>query len=127
MRLLWMYLHWNSDREPDDSLSHSPVPRSLETNQTPLFETTVMAHAAGFTVLENAYWSNHTWYFVTPNKQTFPEIRLVVTNAPWHEHWDDGEDTRWDDSVARVVTLKEAMDLGREFDNAEVVHGSSVS
>lgn len=86
-----------------------------------------MAHSAAFTVLENAYWSNHTWYFVAPNARTFPEIRIVVTNAPRYKHWDLSEATRWNDSVARVMTPKEAMNLGLQFHNPEVVHGSSVS
>lgn len=119
--LLWTYLSWNPSCPVDDPACHSRHSRSLEGNYARTLETSVMAHAPGFTVLEHAYWRNHTWYFVSSKKWAFPEMRHVVTNAPWY-----GAETRWDESVARIVTVQEAMDLGLEVDDVEVVRGSSV-
>ena len=90
-------------------------------------ESAVLAHAAGFTVLENAYWRNHTWYFITSEEWAFPDVRLIVTNAPWYDHWDDGEDTTWGDNASQVVSPEQAMNLGLDINKAEVVRGSSVS
>ena len=119
--LLWTYIGWDALCTPNDPLCHSRHVRSLDGHQGRPLETKVMAHAAGFTVLDNAYWRNHTWYFVTSKKWAFPEIRHVVTNGPWYD-----EQTRWDDSVARVITPKEALELGINVNDAEVVDGSSV-
>ena len=120
--LLWTYSGWDGNCAPNDPLCHSRHVRSLDTYQGRPLETKVLAHAAGFTVLDNAYWRNHTWYFVTSKKWAFPEIRHVVTNGPWYD-----EQTRWDDSVARVISPKEALELGLEVNDAEIVDGSSVS
>lgn len=89
-------------------------PRSLETK--------VVSHAPGFTTIDGAYWRNHTWVFVTSKPWSFPPMQHVVTNGPWHN-----EEIRWDDTVARIITPREAKELGLEIDDAVNVEGSSVS
>lgn len=65
--------------------------------------TKVISHAAGFTVLENAYWRNDTWYFVTEQPWSFPELASVVTSGPWH-----GSPLYTDDRVVQVISLEQA-------------------
>jgi hypothetical protein len=120
--LLWTYLHWYPVCHADDPECHSRTSRSLDTSHVRPIETSVLAHAPGFTVLENAYWRNNTWYFVSSKKWAFPEVRHIVTNAPWY-----GEDIKWDDNVAQILTPQEAVDLGLEVNDVEIVQGSSVS
>jgi hypothetical protein len=90
------------------------TPRSLE--------TTILSHAPGFTTIEGAYWRNHTWIFVTSKPWSFPPMQHVVTNAPWHN-----AEIRWDESVARVVTPREAREMALDVGRAVNVEGSSVS
>jgi hypothetical protein len=86
-------------------------------------ETTVVSHAPGFTLFENAYWKNHTWYFVTSRPWAFPELSMVMTNSPGYDDWSP----RFHDGLARVLSLSEAEHLGLNLKDAEVVKGSTVS
>ncbi|KAJ9119166.1 hypothetical protein QFC22_003658 [Naganishia vaughanmartiniae] len=79
-------------------------------------ETSVVAHAPGFTLLENAYWKNHTWYFVTSRPWAFPELPMVMTNAP-----DYDEPALFDDGVAKLVSLNEAELIGLDFNDVVAV------
>ena len=88
----------------------------------PYADTTFAAHAPGFSVIENAYWRNDTWYFITSKPWSFPPMSLVVSNAPDH-----GEKVFTDDSVVRVLSKKEALQTGLEIDDAEENEGTSVS
>lgn len=85
-------------------------------------ETTVVSHAPGFTTIEGAYWKNHTWIFVTSKPWSFPPMQHVVTNGAWHN-----EEVRWDDTVARIITPREAKEEGLNVVDAVNVEGSSVS
>lgn len=85
-------------------------------------ETTVVAHAPGFTLFENAYWKNHTWYFVSSRPWAFPELSMVMTNAPGYDEWPP----LFHDGLARVVSHAEAEDLGLNIEDVEVVKGSTV-
>lgn len=85
-------------------------------------ETSFLAHAPGFSVIQNAYWRNDTWYFVTSKPWSFPDVKLVVTNGPDH-----GQTAKTDESVVRVLTFAEAKQEGLELNKAETVHGTSVS
>lgn len=75
----------------------------LPGNATRIPMTKVISHAAGFTVLENAYWRNDTWYFVTEQPWSFPELASVVTSGPWH-----GSPLYTDDRVVQVISLEQA-------------------
>ena len=88
----------------------------------PYGDTRFAAHAAGFSVIENAYWRNDTWYLITAKPWSFPSMSLVVSNAPDHK-----EKVFTDDSVVRVLSKKEAHDAGLDIDNAEDNDGTSVS
>jgi hypothetical protein len=85
-------------------------------------ETTVVAHAPGFTLFENAYWKNHTWYFVSSRPWAFPELPMIMTDAP-----DYNERASFHDGLAKLVSLAEAELLGLDFNDVEVVEGSTVS
>ncbi|KAJ9110103.1 hypothetical protein QFC19_001774 [Naganishia cerealis] len=85
-------------------------------------ETTFLAHAPGFSVIQNAYWRNDTWYFVTSKPWSQPEVSLVVTNGPDH-----GQTTKTDDSVVQVLSLAEANAKGLALEKVHVVPGTSVS
>lgn len=87
----------------------------------PFGETTFKAHAPGFSVIENAYWRNDTWYLVTSKPWSFPDMKLVVSNAPDH-----GKKVFTDESVVRVLSLTEARDEGLLEDAVEE-RGTSVS
>lgn len=91
---------------------------SESTNDVPF--TKVISHAAGFTVLENAYWKNDTWYFVSEQPWSFPDLASVVTQGPWH-----GSTPYTDARVVRLITLDEATAMGIQ-DHSEL-KGSTVS
>lgn len=103
------------DRQLQTVVSVAPRPR-------PFADTTFLAHAPGFSVIENAYWRNDTWYFITSKPWSFPAMSLVVSNAPDHK-----EKLFTDDSVVRVLHRKEALEAGLEIDDAEEDEGTSVS
>ncbi|KAJ9103162.1 hypothetical protein QFC21_002584 [Naganishia friedmannii] len=84
-------------------------------------ETTVVTHAPGFTLFENAYWKNNTWYFVSSRSWAFPEMSLVMTNAPGYDEWPPV----FHDGLARLMTVSEADVLGLTLKDAEVVKGST--
>lgn len=88
----------------------------------PYADTTFAAHAPGFSVIENAYWRNDTWYFITSKPWSFPPMSLVVSNAPDH-----GEKIFTDDSVVRVLSKKGALQAGLEINDAEEKEGTLVS
>ncbi|KAJ9122995.1 hypothetical protein QFC24_004034 [Naganishia onofrii] len=85
-------------------------------------ETTVVAHAPGFTLFENAYWKNHTWYFVSSRPWAFPELPMIMTDAP-----DYNERASFHDGLAKLVSLAEAELLGLDFNDVEVVEGSTAN
>ncbi|KAJ9119165.1 hypothetical protein QFC22_003657 [Naganishia vaughanmartiniae] len=84
-------------------------------------ETSFLAHAPGFSVIQNAYWRNETWYFITSKPWSFPDVKLVVTNGPDH-----GQNTKTDDSIVRVASLAEAKAEGLELDQVDTVQGTSL-
>ncbi|KAH8079390.1 hypothetical protein HD553DRAFT_345736 [Filobasidium floriforme] len=91
-----------------DHLAARSTPLEAEsesTNDVPF--TKVISHAAGFTVLENAYWKNDTWYFVSEQPWSFPDLASVVTQGPWH-----GSTPYTDARVVRLITLDEATAMG---------------
>lgn len=85
-------------------------------------ETSFLAYAPGFSVIQNAYWRNDTWYFVTSKPWSFPDMKLVLTNGPDH-----GQTSKTDDSVVQVLSLAQAKEEGLEVDKVDVVQGTSVS
>ncbi|KAJ9110105.1 hypothetical protein QFC19_001776 [Naganishia cerealis] len=84
-------------------------------------ETTVIAHAQGFTLIENAYWKNHTWYFVSSRTWAFPELKYILTNSP-----DNNQHPEFHDGLAKLVSPVEAQYLGLYLDEVEVVEGSTL-
>jgi hypothetical protein len=99
----------------------SPVSIAPGNSVRPFGETTFKAHAPGFSVIENAYWRNDTWFLVTSKPWSFPDVKLVVSNAPDH-----GKRVFTDESVVRVLSLKEAREEGL-MEGAEEEEGTSVS
>jgi hypothetical protein len=87
-------------------------------------ETTIIAHAPGFTLFENAYWKNYTWYFISSRPWAFPELTMVVTNVP---DYDELPEMYHNDGLARVVPPTDVENLGLDLDDVEVVEGSTVS
>jgi hypothetical protein len=110
-----------------------PCHVSLHTIPRRPLETTVLAHAPGFTVLEHAYWRNPryrpTWFLHRTMVRWSPHVGSLGTPISLtrrNTRYDSSSTTRWDDSVARVVTPKEAINLDLDVRNVEVVQGSSV-
>lgn len=87
-------------------------------------ESTIIAHASGFTYLENAYWKNYTWYFISSRPWAFPELTHIVTNVP---DYDELPEMYHNDGLARVVLPTEMEELGLNLNDVEVVKGSTVS
>lgn len=85
-------------------------------------ETSILSHAPGFTVFENAYWREDKWYFVTSRKWAFPDMKFVVTDSA--VSWND---VKWDDSVVQVLSFQEAREMNIGIDEVENVEGTSVS
>ncbi|KAJ9103166.1 hypothetical protein QFC21_002588 [Naganishia friedmannii] len=85
-------------------------------------ETSFLAHAPGFSVIQNAFWRNDTWYFVTSKRWSFPDVKLVVTNGPDH-----GQTAKTDDSVVKVLNLAEAKAEGLALNEVDAVQGTSIS
>ncbi|KAJ9122996.1 hypothetical protein QFC24_004035 [Naganishia onofrii] len=85
-------------------------------------ETSVIAHAPGFTLFENAYWRNHTWYFVSARPWAFPELPMVMTNAP---DYGETSSAMFHDGLAKVVLPSETEDMGLNIDEVEVVEGTT--
>ena len=44
-------------------------------------ETSIIAHAPGWTLFQNLYMSNGTLYIVTSNRQLIPEIRMITSTG----------------------------------------------
>ncbi|KAJ9119169.1 hypothetical protein QFC22_003661 [Naganishia vaughanmartiniae] len=84
-------------------------------------ETIVVAHAPGFTLFENAYWRNHTWYFVSSRPWAFPEMSTIMTNAPGYDEWPP----LFHDGLAKLVSLAEAEALRLNLQSVEIVKGST--
>ena len=70
----------------------------------PSGHTRIISHAAGYTVISNAYMLNHTWYFVSEEPWAFPLIEHILSDAPTR-----GKPTA---EHAQVVTPGRAWRLG---------------
>ncbi|KAF7346420.1 hypothetical protein MSAN_01869900 [Mycena sanguinolenta] len=61
--------------------SASPVPSLPSSNlASDLPETSIIAHAPGWTLFRNLYMSNSTFFIVSDSPSDFPEIRLMASN-----------------------------------------------
>ncbi|KAK7012817.1 hypothetical protein R3P38DRAFT_3402202 [Favolaschia claudopus] len=58
--------------------SRSTVSNS-DSDLSTIAPTTLLTHAPGWTVLENLYMSNGTFFIVTDTPQDFPKIRLMIS------------------------------------------------
>lgn len=111
-------MNLDQERQPQNTVSPSTWPVHTQLAD----ETSFVAHASGFSVIESAFWRNDTWIFITSKPWSFPPMSLVISNAPDH-----GQKIFTDDSVVKVMSRNEAKEAGLELDAAEAVDGTSVS
>lgn len=112
----------------------------------PLPESRFLAHAPGFSVIQNAYYDSrrNRWYFIAPHGMpwTFPDMKYVVT--PGKGIWDDWADPLNDRNVKDQTREAAEVLMGSEEacrlldlpplsgnqpwpDEIEVVPGNTVS
>lgn len=59
-----------------------PVKRAFRPwHLTGIPETSIIAHAPGWTLFQNLYTSNGNLYIVTSNRQLIPEIRMITSTG----------------------------------------------
>lgn len=58
---------------------------SVKTYQA-LPQTSVLAHAPGFTVFENLYWRNFTYYILTDRPWSIPDVTLIASRGFEENH-----------------------------------------
>ncbi|KAL0955964.1 hypothetical protein HGRIS_002146 [Hohenbuehelia grisea] len=101
-------------------------------------KTAVLSHAPGFTVIDNLYWHNRTFYFVTDQPWHIPPMRLVASLSTDRRTPAKGRvvariksirlgpvspEVREENQVGETISLQDAES---QFGTAEVIEGPMI-
>lgn len=99
----------------EDGIIRSTLP-PFTARKGPLPESRFLAHAPGFSVIQNAYYDSrrNKWYFIAPDGMpwAFPELKYVVT--PGKGKWDDWADPLNDRNVKDQTLEAAEVYMGSE-------------
>ncbi|WWD17859.1 hypothetical protein CI109_102303 [Kwoniella shandongensis] len=86
--------------------------------------TTVLAHAPGWTIFDQIYLFNGTWFIVTDNPSSIPLLRLMTSTG--NEIWNDEESIKGREPTEQDMRIIFPSEAKRLFGNsASLVSGST--
>ncbi|WWC86270.1 uncharacterized protein L201_001143 [Kwoniella dendrophila CBS 6074] len=86
--------------------------------------TKVLGHAPGWTIFDQIYLFNGTWYIVTDNPSTVPLLRLMVSTG--NEIWNDEESIKGREPTEKDMRIIFPSEAKRLWGNsASLVSGST--